>query len=194
MFLKTFSSRLGQIGRITISQNVYKSTRSVIATSKLTQSAIEQHNSHSHYNHQNKSTDYIWYASVPTFLAFFKKNEDEEDGRSFLESILPEEVTLLFKKLPEEDESQEGQLISVLKRTIICIQQGEYKKAEQMGHLALRMAQDMRSYDGVTMCYDIMGNLAYETNQYKKAEDLFVAVLQRLLQQGSTQDDIRVSE
>lgn len=79
-----------------------------------------------------------------------------------------------------------------MKRTILCIQRGEFKKAEQMGHLALRMAQDIKSYDGITMCYDIMGNLAQEVGQYKKAEDLFVAVLQRLLQQGVAQDDIRV--
>lgn len=140
-------------------------------------------------------SNYIAYASLPTFLAFFQKKEDEENPTdpSFLEKVLPEEVFLLIKKKPIEDETTpEGKLKTTLKRTILCIRKGEYQKAEQMAHLALRMAQDIQHYDGITFCYDIMANLAFVTEQYQKAQKLYESVLQRLLQKGVAQDDIQV--
>lgn len=154
-----------------------------------------------HYNHgkkESKSREYVVLASIPTFLAFFQKKEDEENSEpepepSFLETILPDEITLLFKKKPVEDDSTPvGKLKTTLKRTILCIRKGEYAKAEQMAHLALRMAQDIQNYDGITFCYDVMANLAFETDQYEKAQKLFENVLQRLLQKGLPQDDIQV--
>lgn len=140
------------------------------------------------------TTKVILFANVPPFLAFFQKKEEEtENDKSFLEKILPEDVYLLLRKLPEEDEdSPEGKLKTTMKRTILCIQKGEFKKAEQMGHLALRMAQEMQHYDGITFVYDLLGNLAYEVNQFDKAEKLFETVLKRLLQKGVPEDDIRV--
>lgn len=80
-----------------------------------------------------------------------------------------------------------------IKRSILCIQREQYDKAEQMLHLALRMAQDMQDKDGVTFIFDVMANLAMETEQYKKAKKLFVTVMQRLLADGCAQDDIKVS-
>lgn len=157
------------------------------------------------YHKEHKNTDgnskqhrsYIAYASLPTFLAFFqKKEENGEDPAEppFLEKILPEEIFLLIKKKPVEDETTpEGKLKTTLKRTILCIRKGEFQKAEQMAHLALRMAQDIQHYDGITFCYDIMANLAFELQQYQKAEKLYESVLQRLLQKGIAQDDIQVT-
>lgn len=134
-------------------------------------------------------------ASVPTYLAFFQKKEEDGENKepSFWEKYLPEEITLFFKKLPVEDEStSEGKLKTTLKRTILCIRKGEFQKAEQMAHLALRMAQDTQNYDGTTLCYDVMANLAFDSEQYAKAQKLFEEVLQRLLQKGVPQDDIQV--
>lgn len=102
-------------------------------------------------------------------------------------------MALLLKKIPVDDDSTpEGKLKISLKRTILCIYRGEYNKAEQMAHLALRMAQDVQNYDGITLCYDIMANLAFDREQYQKAETLFEKVL-RLLQKGVPQDDLMVS-
>lgn len=138
------------------------------------------------------ATKLILFASTPPFLAFFKKKEEETE-KSFLEKVLPDDVYLLLRKLPEEDEeTPEGKLKTTLKRTILCIQKGEIKKAEQMGHLALKMAQEMQHYDGITFVFDLLGNLAYETNQFVKAENLFETVLKRLLQKGVPQDDTRI--
>lgn len=74
----------------------------------------------------------------------------------------------------------------------MSIRRGEFNKAEQLAHLALRTAQDIQSYDGITLCYDIMANLAFEREQYEKAQKLFESVLQRLLQNSVAQDDTRV--
>ncbi|XP_025073229.1 tetratricopeptide repeat protein 19 homolog, mitochondrial isoform X2 [Pogonomyrmex barbatus] len=61
-----------------------------------------------------------------------------------------------------------------------------------MLHLALRQAQTIQHYDAVTYIYDVMANLAFETGDYRKAEKLFVSVLQRLMSNGVTEDDMRV--
>lgn len=92
----------------------------------------------------------------------------------------------------KDEETAEDKLINNIKRSILCIQRGEYQKAEQMLHLALRMAQDLQNKDGITYVYDVMANLAMEQGEYKKAEKLFVSVMQRLLGDGLEQDDIKV--
>lgn len=148
--------------------------------------------------HRSTSNSYpygpVYFAALPTFLAFFRKDDEDGQTKSFLEYILPEEIIYLLKYKPEEtDVSPEERLKTLMKRTILCIQRGEYVKAEQMAHLALRMAQDLQHYDGTTMCFDIMANLAEFLNQHKKAEKLYTEVLKRLLMNGVPQDDIRVS-
>ena len=61
-----------------------------------------------------------------------------------------------------------------------------------MLHSALRLAQDMEDEDGITYIYDILANLAFSTEQYVKAEKLFVSVLQRLIAKGEEKDSNRV--
>lgn len=157
------------------------------------------HQSNTHQNKQNSSNNdgnnhksfssVCLVAAAPTFLAFFKKKETEDDELTFLEKLIPEEIRILLQK---EDESPEGRLVMTLKRSIYMMQLNKMEKAEQMIHLALRMAQDMKHTTGITLCYDIMANLAMEREQYEKAEKLFVVVIQRLLQAGDEQDDIKV--
>lgn len=171
-----------------------------ISRNNLDCASVKQHQNNNNKNNRDgygrkrfgNATKVILFASAPPFLAFFKKKEEETE-KSFLEKVLPDDVYLLLRKLPEQDEeTPEGKLKTTLKRTILCIQKGEIKKAEQMGHLALRMAQEMQHYDGITFVYDLLGNLAYETNQFNKAENLFETVLKRLLQKGAPQDDTRI--
>lgn len=98
----------------------------------------------------------------------------------------------LFKRDSDDENSPEQKLIMTIKRSILCIQKEEYDKAEQMLHLALRMAQDLQSKDGITYVYDLMANLALEREQFKKAEKLFVDVMKRLFADGFKEDDIKV--
>lgn len=92
----------------------------------------------------------------------------------------------------EEEKDEESELIMTIKRSILLVQKGEFKKAEQMLHIALRQAQTLQHYEGITYIYDVMANLAMNTGQYKKAQKLFVSVLQRLLSKGVAQDDLAV--
>lgn len=92
----------------------------------------------------------------------------------------------------KEDEKKESELIMTLKRAVLCTQREQYEKAEQMLHLALRIAQQQQNRQGILYCYDLMANLAFETVELGKAEKLFVAVLQMLLSQGTPEDDLKV--
>lgn len=149
------------------------------------------HSNQQHNNRKINSKVFLW-AAAPTFVAFFNKPEGADDETlSWFERLLPYKLRIFFQKV---DDSPEGQLTMMIKRAIICIQENEVEKAEQMLHLALRMAQEMQHFDGITMCFDIMANLALEVEQYEKAEKLFVAVLQRLLQQGTEKNDLKVND
>lgn len=185
--LKTTFCRLNVLS----SRNLVRATKNVGALQHQFNKERERKN--------GKSKQYsirLAFAAVPTYLAFFQKKEEEEGEptkESFLDKILPEEIALLLKKKPVQDETTpEGKLTTTIKRTILCIQRQQFDKAEQMAHLALRMAQDIQHYDGITLCYDIMANLAFDREQYQKAQNLFEDTLHRLLQKGVAQDDIQV--
>lgn len=92
----------------------------------------------------------------------------------------------------KDDEEKESELIMTLKRAVLCTQREQYEKAEQMLHLALRLAQQQQNQQGVIYCYDLMANLAFDTFQLDKAEKLFVSVLQLLLGGGLDQNDLKV--
>lgn len=97
-----------------------------------------------------------------------------------------------FFRKDDEEETPEQKLIMTIKRSILCIQREQYDKAEQMLHLALRMAQDLQHKDGITYVYDVMANLAMEREQFEKAEKLFVDVMKRLFADGHTEDSSKV--
>lgn len=61
-----------------------------------------------------------------------------------------------------------------------------------MLHLALRQAQTLQHDAAVTYIYDVMANLAFDTGDYRKAETLFVSVLQRLISKGTSENDMKV--
>ncbi|CAG9772013.1 unnamed protein product [Ceutorhynchus assimilis] len=92
----------------------------------------------------------------------------------------------------KDDEEKESELIMTLKRAVLCKQREEFQKAEQMLHLALRMAQQQQNQQGILYCYDLMANLAFDCLELDKAEKLFVVVLQMLLGNGTPQDDLKV--
>ncbi|XP_037957844.1 tetratricopeptide repeat protein 19 homolog, mitochondrial [Teleopsis dalmanni] len=92
-----------------------------------------------------------------------------------------------FKWHKEEDITPETKLVEAIKRSVLCIQREQFDKAEQMLHLALRMAQDINSKEGIIYIYDVMANLAMEREQYTKAEKLFADVMRSLLADGHTE-------
>ncbi|KAL2735098.1 hypothetical protein V1477_013354 [Vespula maculifrons] len=97
-----------------------------------------------------------------------------------------------FFNFKEEDGEEISELIITIKRSILSIQRNEFKKAEQLLHVALRQAQALQNQNAITYIYDLMANLALETKQLKKAETLFLLVLERLLSNGVTENDLKV--
>lgn len=91
------------------------------------------------------------------------------------------------KRMTTEDE-----LIVTIKHCVLFVQRGEFDKAEQLLHVALKQAQQTQHQLAITYIYDVMANLAMETEQYEKAKKLFVAVSQRIMADGATEDDLRI--
>ncbi|VVD04981.1 unnamed protein product [Leptidea sinapis] len=86
----------------------------------------------------------------------------------------------------------EDELILTIKHCVLFIQRGEYDKAEKLLHVALKQAQLMQHQSGITYVYDVMANLALQMEQLDKAKKLFVAVAQRVMGSGASEDDPRV--
>nr|CAD7602673.1 unnamed protein product [Timema genevievae] len=125
----------------------------------------------------------ILLTSIPGFLNLFSLEKEDEKESLF--------AGFLNSFSLKEDE-KESELIITIKRSILLIQKEEFKKAEQMLHLALKLAQQQQNDQAVTYIHDLMANLAYDTEDLSKAETLFVNVLQRLIASGAQQDDNRV--
>lgn len=76
---------------------------------------------------------------------------------------------------------------------VLSVHRQEFQKAEQLFHVALRMAQTLRNTLAETYIFDLMANLAYESNQLEKAEKIFVDVIKRLMEhEKAAEDDIRL--
>ncbi|XP_064111457.1 uncharacterized protein LOC135218944 [Macrobrachium nipponense] len=85
------------------------------------------------------------------------------------------------KKDEEEEKKQESELIMMIKRGVLAIQRAELNKAEQLLHVALKTAQETQNHQAVTYIYDLLANVAYQKEEYSKAETLFKEVLKRVL-------------
>lgn len=88
--------------------------------------------------------------------------------------------------------SAEDELVHTIKHCVLFIQKNELDKAEQLLHVALRQAQQIHHQLGITYIYDVMANLALQREQFDKAKNLFIAVTQRIMTNGASEDDPRV--
>ncbi|XP_065083788.1 tetratricopeptide repeat protein 19 homolog, mitochondrial [Ochlerotatus camptorhynchus] len=162
----------------TLSKRSFISINHPRVSSKLNPPETDDHHQRHHQQNDernnNKVTDSssrsrrypIQFIAASSFLSWFSKKDDED--------------------------SPENQLIKTIKMSILNIQREDYRKAEQMLHIALKMAQDLHSKDGITYIYDIMANLAMEVGEFTKAEKLFANVMQRLFADGFVEDHIKM--
>lgn len=112
-------------------------------------------------------------------LAFLGLDEDSKLERKYDKEIKG-----------TKDEDFDEKLRNVLRPAIVNMQEGEYDKAEKVIHIALRMAQDVQHHDAILYIHDLLANLAYQAEDYKKAEKLFVDVMQRQIgYKGVAEDD-----
>uniref|UniRef100_A0A1B6D5M8 MalT-like TPR region domain-containing protein n=2 Tax=Clastoptera arizonana TaxID=38151 RepID=A0A1B6D5M8_9HEMI len=71
-------------------------------------------------------------------------------------------------------------------------QREDLKGAEQMLHLALKLAQELQNIDAITYIYDLLANIAFSQREFDKAEKLFLEVMRRVLINGLAKDDPKV--
>ncbi|OQR69495.1 tetratricopeptide repeat protein 19 [Tropilaelaps mercedesae] len=101
---------------------------------------------------------------------------------------------LAFLGLEPKKKAKEDPVVHTIKQGILALQRGEYKKAEQMLHLALKMSQERLDTQAETYCFDVMADIALANNELEKAEKLFLEVMRRLLSTGTSQDDDAIVE
>ncbi|XP_034835546.1 tetratricopeptide repeat protein 19 homolog, mitochondrial [Maniola hyperantus] len=127
-------------------------------------------------------------------VKFYCKQVSQATHKTHQKVTLPS--TLGFSLLTllefEKKMNAEDELILTIKHCVLFVQRGEFDKAEQLLHVALKQAQQIRHQLGITYIYDVMANLALEREQYEKAKQLFIAVTQRIMADGATEDDPRV--
>lgn len=128
----------------------------------------------------------------PNLILAYKNSTIHPDLRFSRTKILA--LTILgWLGFEKTDEEKESELIMTLKRAVLSEQREEFNKAEQLLHLALRLAQQQQNQQGILYCYDLMANLAFNQLQLDKSEKLFVSVMQILLSNGLAQDDLKVN-
>jgi len=96
----------------------------------------------------------------------------------------------LSKAQPTEEENLE----MTVKMAILAIQEGNLVRADQLLHVALKLATDMQYHSAVTHIYCLMANLAIERGLVGQAERLFTEVLKRLMASGEAPDSNAVIE
>lgn len=136
--------------------------------------------------YQSYSSDYLFIYRTKTNERGYSIEQEEESKTKYFSLC----GVLTFLGLSKKEESEgESELIMTMKRGILAMQQEEFKKAEQMLHVALKIAQEQQNSQAITYIYDLLANVAYEAHELQKAEKLFVSVLQRILSLGVTEDD-----
>lgn len=85
-------------------------------------------------------------------------------------------------------------MISVIKLGVLSLQKEEYDKAENILHLALKLAQERRDMQAQRYIYDLLANVAFKKGDFPKAEKLFIQVTKELIASGTPPDDNSIVE
>ncbi|XP_035231024.1 tetratricopeptide repeat protein 19, mitochondrial-like [Stegodyphus dumicola] len=85
-------------------------------------------------------------------------------------------------------------MISVMKLGVLSLQKEEYDKAENILHLALKLAQERQDMQAQRYIFDLLANVAFQKGDLSNAEKLFIQVTKELLAAGIPYDDNSVVE
>lgn len=91
---------------------------------------------------------------------------------------------LIWFGLIDDYENKENPFILTIKRGILCMQREEFDKAEIILHSALKIAQEMDYESAETYIFDLLANNAFQKQDMKTAETLFIEVLKRVMIKG----------
>ncbi|XP_050528453.1 tetratricopeptide repeat protein 19 homolog, mitochondrial [Daktulosphaira vitifoliae] len=92
----------------------------------------------------------------------------------------------------KDEEDSEAKMIDTIKRGLLFLQKEDYEAFEQTLHNALAIANNIKSYDGLTYVYDVLANGALMKTDFANAEKLFVLVMQRLMSRGAHENDLNM--
>lgn len=105
-----------------------------------------------------KSSQFLKPSSTFSITKHFHENHQNKDKnlQNYGKLVLGASIwSILSGKGDEVEETPEDKLIMNIKRGILSIQKGDYKGAERMLHIALKMAQDLQHSEGITYIYDV---------------------------------------
>lgn len=85
-------------------------------------------------------------------------------------------------------------MISVIKLGILSMQKEEYDKAENILHLALKLAQERQDMQAQRYIFDLLANTAFKKGDFPIAEKLFLQVTKELIASGMEPDDNAIVE
>ncbi|XP_069778716.1 tetratricopeptide repeat protein 19, mitochondrial [Narcine bancroftii] len=95
----------------------------------------------------------------------------------------------LFRWGEKQAETDEDQIILLLKQAKLSAIKGELEEAERFLHQALHLAQQSHNDQALSYTYAQMANLAYLRGDLLSAEELYKATMRQLLSSGRRQDD-----
>lgn len=91
---------------------------------------------------------------------------------------------LIWLGFIDDYENRENPFILTIKRGILCTQRKEFESAEIILHSALKMAQDLDYELAETYIFDLLANNAFQKEDFKTAQKLFIEVLKRIISKG----------
>lgn len=97
-----------------------------------------------------------------------------------------------LEKQPEKvDENHKAsqELLKTIQLGVIAIQDGDYQEGELILHGALKIAQTLNHYDGITYVYTLLARVAFRQEDYTKAENLFKTIIERQINKGVDEKD-----
>ncbi|XP_037082982.1 tetratricopeptide repeat protein 19 homolog, mitochondrial-like isoform X1 [Pollicipes pollicipes] len=112
-----------------------------------------------------------------------KQSWRNNDGSHYVMPVLTSAVVAAASAKQDED----SELVHSMKLAVLSIQKGELEKAEKILHLSLRVAQEQSNAAAVTYIYDLLANIAFKQENFKKAERLLLELSRRLA--ASSTDD-----
>nr|CAG4643227.1 EOG090X06TI [Ilyocryptus agilis] len=118
------------------------------------------------------------------------KASDESRSPSYRKLVLAAAFFgLSVKDDKTTDTEDDEKIIHIIKLAKLAFQREDYKKSEQLLHLALKMAHDTQHHEAQRYIIDEMANNAYESGNYLKAEKLFKETMKTLFSEGYGQSD-----
>jgi len=141
-----------------------------------------------------KKTNFPNHSPLQNYRQYGKHNK-RQNQQSLMPKILISGGILGWlgvEKQPEKvDENHKAsqELIQTIQLGVRAVQEGDYQQGELILHGALKIAQTLNHYDGITYVYTLLARLASRQEDYTKAENLYKMIIERQINKGVEEND-----